>query len=160
MSTRSRIAVLQPDGKVKSVYCHFDGYTDHVGRLLFENYNTEEKANELVALGGISVLAVNLYPLAEAPESHFSGLGKPRTILAEEHSYDNAQDGVTIAYHRDRKEDFTQAISENLETFNAGKNFQEYNYLFMDSKWFIRDEKKQWVELTADIVENDLPETE
>ena len=35
---------------VKSVYCHYDGYLEHTGRILLERYNSA-KANELVALG-------------------------------------------------------------------------------------------------------------
>jgi hypothetical protein len=35
---------------VKSVYCHYDGYLEHTGRVLLERYNSA-KANELVALG-------------------------------------------------------------------------------------------------------------
>lgn len=43
MGTRSRIGVQLPNGKVKSVYCHWDGYPDGVGRDLkrkgFRNVN-------------------------------------------------------------------------------------------------------------------------
>jgi hypothetical protein len=35
---------------VKSVYCHYDGYLEHTGKILLEHYNSA-KANELVALG-------------------------------------------------------------------------------------------------------------
>jgi len=43
MGTRSRIGVQLPNGKVKSVYCHWDGYPDGVGadlkNLGFTNVN-------------------------------------------------------------------------------------------------------------------------
>ncbi len=57
MSTRSRIAVLQEnDGSVKSVYCHWDGYLSGVGVTLLNHYNTYQRANAVVALGGLSSL--------------------------------------------------------------------------------------------------------
>ena len=49
MGTRSRVGVMHGD-IVKSVYCHYDGYLEHTGRVLLERYNSA-KANELVALG-------------------------------------------------------------------------------------------------------------
>ena len=49
MGTRSRVAVMH--GTVcKSVYCHYDGYLKHTGRLLQANYDSA-LANELVARG-------------------------------------------------------------------------------------------------------------
>ena len=54
MGTRSRIGVMHGD-KCKSVYCHWDGYLDHNGRILQEHYDSS-RANNLVALGDISSL--------------------------------------------------------------------------------------------------------
>lgn len=51
MSTRSLIAIKQTDGTVKSIYCHWDGYVSHNGRLLIEHYATPEAVEELLALG-------------------------------------------------------------------------------------------------------------
>ena len=55
MATRSRIAIENQDGTVKSIYCHFDGYLDGVGKKLFEHYD-REKTEKLMELGDISVL--------------------------------------------------------------------------------------------------------
>ena len=49
MGTRSRVAVMHGD-VCKSVYCHYDGYLDHTGRVLLEHYDSAA-ANQLVALG-------------------------------------------------------------------------------------------------------------
>ena len=54
MSTRSTISVIQRDGSVKSVYCHWDGYTDGVGKELINNFNTERLANKVISEGSIS----------------------------------------------------------------------------------------------------------
>jgi hypothetical protein len=56
MSTRSRIAIENQNGSVKSIYCHFDGYLSGVGRLLKEYYTTQPKVEALIELGNISAL--------------------------------------------------------------------------------------------------------
>ena len=49
MGTRSRVAVMHGD-VCKSVYCHYDGYLDYMGRILQEHYDSA-RANLLVATG-------------------------------------------------------------------------------------------------------------
>jgi hypothetical protein len=56
MSTRSRIAIENQNGSVKSIYCHFDGYLSGVGRTLKEYYTTQAKVEALIELGDISAL--------------------------------------------------------------------------------------------------------
>ncbi len=58
MGTRSRIGVMHGD-VCKSVYCHWDGYLDHNGRILQEHYDSAQ-ANHLVALGDISSLGTKI----------------------------------------------------------------------------------------------------
>lgn len=47
MSTRSLIG-LKKDKEIKYVYCHFDGYFENNGVILYEHYNTEERVKELI----------------------------------------------------------------------------------------------------------------
>ena len=54
MATRSRIAIETQDGVI-SIYCHWDGYIETNGKILFENYD-REKTEQLIALGNISSL--------------------------------------------------------------------------------------------------------
>jgi hypothetical protein len=56
MGTRSTIALEFADGTVEQVYCHWDGYLEHNGKILFEHYMDPFKVKELVALGGFSSL--------------------------------------------------------------------------------------------------------
>ena len=60
MSTRSNIGIINVDGSLEVIYCHFDGYLEGVGRVLLENYNTEEKVRELLSRGHVSSLETNL----------------------------------------------------------------------------------------------------
>lgn len=66
MATRSNIGVLQDDGTIKAIYCHWDGDPEHVGATLANHYDSHEKASELIALGDISSLSTTLELTAEA----------------------------------------------------------------------------------------------
>ena len=55
MATRSRIGIVKEDGTVASIYCHWDGYPEHNGQILLDNYDYE-MAQELIELGDISSL--------------------------------------------------------------------------------------------------------
>jgi hypothetical protein len=57
MGTRSTIGVLNTDGSVSAVYCHWDGYPEYNGKILMQNYTTEEKVRELIGLGNLSLLS-------------------------------------------------------------------------------------------------------
>ena len=54
MSTRSRIGILLPDDSILSVYHHWDGYPEWLGRILKQHYNTKEKVAELIDGGNMS----------------------------------------------------------------------------------------------------------
>ena len=47
MSTRSMIAVQDADGACYAVYCHFDGYVSHMGKMLTTYFNDDESAADL-----------------------------------------------------------------------------------------------------------------
>ena len=49
MGTRSRVAVMHGD-ICKSVYCHYDGYLEYTGELLYKHWGSVE-ANALIARG-------------------------------------------------------------------------------------------------------------
>ena len=52
MGTHAMIGIYNPaDGSVDASYCHYDGYLEGVGQVLFEHYNTQYDA-EIVARGG------------------------------------------------------------------------------------------------------------
>ncbi len=108
MSTNSRFRAKLSDGKIlKPIYCHWDGHPETKLPVLNDYYNTDEKVEELMALGNLSVLEKKVKP-----------------DEGQEHSFDNPAPGVTIAYHRDR--------GEELE-FWHGK--QHYNYIYENGKW-------------------------
>ena len=56
MGTRSAIGVVEPNGTIRAVYCHWDGYPEHHLPILQEHYNTAAKARKLIAPGSMSSL--------------------------------------------------------------------------------------------------------
>jgi hypothetical protein len=56
MSTRSNIVLLRENGSCSAVYCHYDGYLEHNGRILLDNYTSTKDVRALVAMGNIRSL--------------------------------------------------------------------------------------------------------
>lgn len=49
MSTRSNVGIINPNGDVKVVYVHYDGYPSGVGKELEKNHNSEAAARALLS---------------------------------------------------------------------------------------------------------------
>lgn len=49
MGTRSRVGIME-NGLCKSVYCHYDGYLEYTGKVLFERWGSET-VNQLLERG-------------------------------------------------------------------------------------------------------------
>lgn len=47
MSTRSAIGSISEDGKFYANYCHYDGYPEHVGKILVEYHSSVEAAMKI-----------------------------------------------------------------------------------------------------------------
>ena len=128
MSTRSRIGVMHGD-KVKSIYCHNDGYLDYNGIFLQESYDSA-RANQLVALGDMSSLQ------HEIGEKHaFSRFDNG----IEHRAVDHNQNWCTF-YGRDRGEKGVEfKVAQTFDEFmeqcdNCGA---EYYYIIKDNVWYV-----------------------
>ena len=60
MGTRSVIGIQTGPANFETVYCHWDGYRSHNGRILVEAYQTAEKVFALLNEGDISSLDVEI----------------------------------------------------------------------------------------------------
>lgn len=120
MSTRSYICKSDENG-VRGVYCHWDGYPEHVGKILFCYYNDSAIVDKLISLGSISAL----YPELEPPE------GVP-------HSFQEPVEGVTVAYHRDRGEPLEIIEFKHDKHWREclGRSSVNYVYVFHKECWF------------------------
>ena len=65
MSTRSNIVLLRKDNSCSAVYCHYDGYLEHNGRMLLDNYSSTKDVRALVSMGDIRSLKPTLDEMAE-----------------------------------------------------------------------------------------------
>ena len=72
MSTNSRIGILIPDTRpegdredlsnesyIRSIYCHWDGYPSHMGKVLHQSYGTIDLVNELLDKGDASLIDID-----------------------------------------------------------------------------------------------------
>ena len=56
MATRSTIALEYADGTVGQIYCHWDGYLEHNGKILLNAYTNPFKVQKLLDNGDTSTL--------------------------------------------------------------------------------------------------------
>jgi hypothetical protein len=60
MSTRSSIALLNPDNTITAIYCHSDGDPEGVGATLTAHYSFIENAKSILAEGDCSYLETTI----------------------------------------------------------------------------------------------------
>lgn len=129
MGTRSRIGVMHGN-KVKSIYCHWDGYLSHNGRILQESYDSA-RANQLVALGDLSSLR------AQIGEKHaFSKFDLP---AEEVEAFETLTENWCTFYGRDRGEKGTEfevdhTFAEFLERVDGCGG--DYYYIMENGEWY------------------------
>jgi hypothetical protein len=131
MATRSTIALEYADGTVGQVYCHWDGYLEHNGAILFKHYVDPFKTRELIDLGDISSLGTVV------GEKHdFSRLDS--TIPAEE--YERLYGHMTTFYGRDRGESGTlQKSFKDFADYEQNFQHEEYAYILRrDGNWYVK----------------------
>ena len=143
MGTRSAIGVMHGN-KAKVVYCHWDGYLEHNGRILFDHYDSP-KANHLVALGGISSLGKNI----EIPEG-------------VEHTFDKPAKGITVFYGRDRGEEGNEyTVCHSDEEMYEHFDWCEYFYIMKDGVWYVsQGAGTEWQELAVALADLDIEKAE
>lgn len=118
MATRSIIAKKHAAG-FRAIYCHWDGYPAHVGRILHSHYRDPLKLNQLLDLGSLSILG---------PE------------IGEKQSFGDPIDGYCLAYGRDRGEHDIDAVElPNYAALvdYAGKGMTcEWLYVWDSGRWY------------------------
>jgi len=144
MGTRSTIALEFVNGVVGQVYCHWDGYLEHNGKILQEFYQDPFKVRELIDHGDLSSLGPDI------------GIRHPFDIPgrygdAEYMAYKEQYGKMCKFYGRDRKEFGTNARNfTSYEEYLEDGQCKEYNYILRrDGKWYVsRSEPEQFILLT------------
>jgi len=160
MGTRSTIALELADGTVEQVYCHWDGYLDHNGKILQEHYSDPFKLQKLIAGGGISSLRPNIgqrHPFSPAYNEQDPA---KKSIIDEE--YDRArEEGWTTFYARDRDEAVVIEKFMDFEEYVDNHQYEEYEYILRQvdgqAVWFVDcGEGYMTLEEAFEIEEDDL----
>lgn len=112
MSTHAAIGMEMPNGTVRAIGLQNDGYPAHAGVILDGYYRSTEVVAQLIALGGLSSLGLD--------------------VNSEE----------TVAYSRDRAEEYVDPQEyRNTRAFCtcAEHDFQaEWLYLYRNGKWYCK----------------------
>jgi hypothetical protein len=121
MSTNSRIGKLLPDGRVRTVTCHWDGYVSGgVGEDLLKYYSDSSKVDSLLDLGNLSALGKEI-----GEQQNFN-------------DFTSQNQNWCLAYGRDRGESKMESQIVSLEEFQTNLNWP-YLYLFKEGEWTFRD---------------------
>jgi len=153
MGTRSTIALEFADGTVEQVYCHWDGYLDHNGRILQDHYSDPFKLRNLIDMGDLSSLGKVI------GEKHpFS----PHSSKEDEALYEHAKDmGYCTFYGRDRNESGSEARKfKDYLDYAENHQYEEFEYILRacgdKAVWFVSDHGKDFVPLAEALFEVDM----
>jgi len=131
------IALEYADGTVGQVYCHWDGYLDHNGKILQEHYSDPFKLRELIDLGDLSSLAPS---------------------IGSQHAFGKAPEGECTFYGRDRNESGCGAKRfKDYEDYVANHQYEEYEYILRacggEAVWFVKCHDGEFKPLMLALVE-------
>ena len=149
MATRSTIALEFADGTIGQVYCHWDGYLSHNGKILFENYSNPFVLRELIDLGSLSSLRTTIG--TKHPFSHYDVEG-----MTIEQYYGQYGD-MTTFYGRDRGEGQTDATYfKDFADYRTNGQTEEYDYILRNvngvATWFVSDHGGEFVLLENALI--------
>lgn len=128
MATRSAIG-MEVDGKIVAIYCHWDGYVENNGEILYRHYQTPEKILQLISFGDLSSLAAE---------------------IGEKHDFGSHINWCTY-YGRDRGEDGVESKSfATRDEMLSWYSDSEFFYLWTNGRW-IYSQRGPWMDLEQAI---------
>lgn len=149
MGTRSTIALEYADGTVHQVYCHWDGYLEHNGKILRDHYSNPFILRDLIDLGDISSLKSTV-----GTKHAFSHFDNGMT----QDEYYKLYGEMTTFYGRDRGETGTSAKKfASYEDYLLNCQWEEYDYILRNDNgvavWFVSDHDGDYVTLESAIMD-------
>ena len=156
MATRSTIALEFADGTIGQVYCHWDGYLSHNGKMLIEYYSNPFILRDLIDLGDISSLRPSIG--TKHPFSQFDN-----GMSTEE--FNALYRDMTTFYGRDRGENNTKVrYFKDYEHFLVDGQEEEYDYILRNvngkATWFVSDHGGDFQSLAGALIEEILENVE
>ena len=124
MATRSTIAMEFADGTVQQIYCHWDGYLEHNGKILFNHYVDPYKTRELIDMGSISSLC---------------------------NTIEETKQG---AHHFCRGEELQVEKFNDFQDYLAHHQYEEYEYILRkDGHWYVQAHDDAFVMLKSALAD-------
>ena len=156
MATRSTIALEFADGTIGQVYCHWDGYLAHNGKMLQEYYSNPFVLRDLIDLGSLSSLRPQIG--TKHPFSMFEA-----NMTQDE--YANLYRDMCTFYGRDRGEGQSNATYfKDYLHFLVDGQAEEYDYILRNvngvATWFVSDHGADYILLTEAIAKETQAELE
>ena len=156
MATRSTIALEFADGTIGQVYCHWDGYLAHNGKMLQEYYSNPFVLRDLIDLGSLSSLQPTIG--TKHPFSMFEA-----NMTQDE--YANLYRDMTTFYGRDRGEgQYEATYFTDYEHFLVDGQEEEYDYILRNvngrAKWFVSDHGGDFQSLEVALIDEILSNVE
>jgi hypothetical protein len=151
MATRSTIALEFADGTIGQVYCHWDGYLAHNGKMLQEYYSNPFILRDLIDLGSLSSLRPQIG--TKHPFSMFEA-----NMTQDE--FANLYRDMCTFYERDRGERSADATYfKDYEHFLVDGQAEEYDYILRNvngvATWFVSDHDGDFVTLESAIMDEE-----
>jgi hypothetical protein len=146
MGTRSTIALEFADGTVEQVYCHWDGYLEHNGKILQEHYSDPFILRDLIDLGGLSSLRPTI-----GTKHAFSQFDLPKE---EVEAFINRTANMCTFYARDRGEKLVAHKFVDFQDYLAHHSYEEYEYILRkDGNWYVQCHDDPYVTLKSAIAD-------
>ena len=111
MATRSRIGIQLADESILSVYHHWDGYPEWLGRILKTHYNGKSLVSELIDGGDMS------------------------SCWTDDRWDDSADGSYGPQYYSQRGQDCPPRLDADLAEYLLPGIGEEYHYLFRNGEW-------------------------
>ena len=142
MATRGRIGIKLSDGSILSAYHHWDSYPQWLGVKLVENFNSYEKASELIDGGDMSACYTTHTWQSEPLKQEViqpDGSSKFEYIKDAEGQwvYTKVKTEAGPQYYSERGEDTPPRLDKDL--FQYLSNGEEYAYVFEGGTWICYD---------------------
>ena len=140
MATHSDIGIVNENGIVTMIYCNSDGDPKNVGKILLRHYQEEEKIQQLLAIGDLSVLG---------PEIGVK-------IPFETHPIDRRNQ--CLAYGRDRGDSNVEARTFPSLRDAIEEGVGKFSYFWKEDRWIFSTKKDAPQTLTPEACRIGLSE--
>jgi hypothetical protein len=125
MATRSAIGIKHGD-QIKAIYCHYDGYTEHLGCALHTYYQDSVKVNGLIAQGDMSSIGADIgdkHPFNDRSEYIDEWIARQCTFYSRDRGEDNV--------------DFRSFATEADFIDHYDGSGVEFYYLYDHGVWYV-----------------------